>query len=195
MNDIDENEFVDIPEYEGLYQINRKGEVKSLERLVEHSLYGSQHRKELILKSFFDTNGYKKVELLNKAYSLHKLLYKSFIADYDDKYFQIDHIDRDKQNNNLNNLRIVSNRNNCNNKTNNSIFGVGVTMKGNKFKINIQINKKTIHLGIFETPDQAQQKYLEVKKQIEEIEKITRNYTFNRYKKDGEYFIEFFPIL
>jgi len=95
-----------------LYQINRKGEVKSLERYV-------------------DKYGYKKVTLnkLGKKYyfTVHILLYKTFIGDYESEFFKIDHIDRNTLNNCLGNFRLVSNRCNMNNRTDQSNFGIGVT--------------------------------------------------------------------
>ena len=59
---IDDNEFVDIKGYEGLYQINRKGEVKSLERYVKNSS-GERLLKETIIKKFIKKTGYLYVNL------------------------------------------------------------------------------------------------------------------------------------
>lgn len=195
MSEIDDNEFVDIPEYEGYYQINRKGEVKSLERYSECG----RLLKEKILKNNKDNYGYFYIDLRKvnkrKKYRIHCLLYKVFNCYYDCKYFEIDHINRIREDNRLENLRIVTIRNNNNNRIDQSLFGCGVSKMGKKYRAIISINLNSYHLGTFETQEQASQKYLSIKSQIEEIEKITHNYTFNRYKKDGEYFIEFYPIL
>lgn len=189
-----EEEFVDIKGYEGLYQINRLGVVKSLERHREDGAF----LKQRILKKCIDGNDYmyyglhKNNKKVNKK--IHILLFTTFVNEYNKLYYQIDHIDRNKQNNNLNNLRLVSKRNNQNNRTDESIYGIGVTKRSNKYISTIGINKKNIHLGYFSTPQQAHSKYLEVKQQIEEIEKITRSYSFTKTKINGEYFLDFFPI-
>lgn len=198
MSEIDENEneFRDIPNFEGYYQINRLGVVKSLER---YDASGNL-RKEKYLIPNVDKYGYNNITLSKFCkkhyYSIHTLVYRTFVGEYDNKYFQIDHIDKNKQNNCLcTNLRLVSNRNNMNNLIKQSLEGCGVSKKLNKYYSHIHINNKLIHLGTFESQGDAQQKYLSIKSKIEEIEKITRNYDFKRTKIGYEYFIEFFPIL
>lgn len=71
----------------------------------------------------------------------------------------IDHIDRDRSNNKIDNLHIVSHQENNNNK-----FGKGYEKKGNKFQSRIVVNRKRIHLGMFCTEQQARQAYLDAKK-------------------------------
>lgn len=195
MSEIDENEFRDIPNFEGLYQINCLGVVKSLERYDE----AGRLLKEKILKNQLDVGGYYCIKLLKdntrKHSKIHKLLYIVFVGNYDKRYFEIDHIDRNRLNNKLENLRLVSCRNNHNNRTNQSLHGCCVCKFGNKYRTNICINNKLLHFGMFESQEDAHKKYLEIKSQIEEIEKVTHNYTFIRTKISKEYFIEFFPIL
>lgn len=95
-------EWKDIKEYEGLYQISNFGRVKSLEKRA-----GNSKRKEKILKEFKDKNGYIRVILCkNNKTSLkgvHRLIAEAFIPN-PNNYPQINHKDEDKQNNNINNL-------------------------------------------------------------------------------------------
>lgn len=189
-----DNEFIDIPGYEGLYAVNRLGEVKSLTR------YKSNNHivNERILKQVDDNNGYKLVclhkNLKRKNNKIHQLVAITFIYEYNSKYYQIDHINRDRKDNRLINLRIVSIRDNSNNLTMQSKYGCGVRKtKYNKFQAQIQINEKYVHIGLFSSPEQASEKYLQVKSQIEEIEKITRYFSFKRTKINDEYQFEFFP--
>lgn len=92
----------DIKEYEGLYQISNLGNVKSLPKMV-----GFRKRKEKILKTYYDKNGYVKVILCkeNKTrfLSVHRLMAEAFIPN-PNNFPQINHKDENKQNNNLENL-------------------------------------------------------------------------------------------
>lgn len=62
------------------------------------------------------TCGYYKVRLSNnglvKDYMIHQLVYKVFKGDYDKENYIIDHIDGNKLNNDINNLRILTNSEN-----------------------------------------------------------------------------------
>jgi len=100
-----DDEFVDIIGYEGLYQINRKGEVLGLKR-------------NKLLKSKID-GGYSRIRLCDnnerKEYSIHRLLAIQFIPNPDDLP-EIDHIDRNKTNNSLENLRWANHHTNSRNR-------------------------------------------------------------------------------
>jgi hypothetical protein len=72
----------------------------------------------------------------------------------------IDHIDQDKLNNCKSNLREINKSENCHNvsKNNNIITHSkykGVTFSANKYRASITYNKKTIHLGSFESEEDA----------------------------------------
>ena len=192
-------EFRDIVGYEGLYQISNFGRVKSLSRYVK-CRYGSfRLLKEIILIPRLNDRGYLYINLyknhIKKTHKIHQLVVKRFICEYNIKTHVAEHKDNNRLNNKLTNLRIVSQRDNMNNLINQSKYGSGVVKTINsKFISRIEINGKRVHLGIYVDNTKASQKYLEVKQQIEEIEKITRNYDFKRTKRN-EYFIEFFPII
>lgn len=93
----------DIPNYEGLYQISNLGNVKSLHRIANnnHIIH------EKILKPQKNYNGYLIVNLYKnnkmKAKLIHRLVGKTFI-DNPNNYNYINHIDKNKSNNNINNL-------------------------------------------------------------------------------------------
>jgi len=72
---------------------------------------------------------------------------------------QIDHINGDKTDNRLENLRLVSRSENCRNtpiRRNNKTGVMGVVKKGNRWIANIH-NGKQIYLGSFETLEEAAQ--------------------------------------
>jgi hypothetical protein len=93
----------DIPSYEGLYQISNLGNVKSLYRIANnnHIIY------EKILKPQKNYNGYLIVNLYKnnrmKAKLIHRLVGKTFV-DNPNNYNYINQIDKNKSNNNANNL-------------------------------------------------------------------------------------------
>lgn len=90
----------DITGYEGLYQVSNLGRVKSL--------YDGGHKcfRYLILKPSIN-NGYLYVKLtVNgkcKSKAIHRLVAEAFIPN-PDNLEQINHIDENKQNNNIENL-------------------------------------------------------------------------------------------
>lgn len=103
----------DIKGYEGLYQVSNLGRVKSLERIVN---FGNQQRivKEKILSPRDNGNGYKTVCLQSKYFYIHRLVAQTFIPNPDNKP-QVDHIDTNKSNNCVDNLRWATHSENMNN--------------------------------------------------------------------------------
>ena len=60
-------------------------------------------------------SGYVNIKLNGRNYQLHRIIAKHFIENPDDLP-QVDHIDRNKTNNSIENLRWVSNSENCRNR-------------------------------------------------------------------------------
>ena len=74
---------------------------------------------------------------------------------------QIDHIDLNRKNNKINNLRSVTQQQN---NFNNTAKGYYFNSKLNKYQSQISINYKTKFLGRFNTEQEARQAYLDAKK-------------------------------
>jgi hypothetical protein len=106
-------------------------------------------------------NGYYRIQINYKTYLKHRVIAFAFLGlDIDNLIQQIDHIDRDRINNDISNLRIVSSQQN---KFNVGAKGYTWDKKNNKWLAQIKFNKKSIHLGRFDIEDEAQQAYLEAK--------------------------------
>ena len=97
-----ENKFVDILGFEGVYQINRLGVVKTISEKKGGRFYGN------IKKAFVHKRGYTEHKLWGDGKFhhkfLHRLLAEAFIPNPENKP-TVDHIDRNPANNELSNLR------------------------------------------------------------------------------------------
>ena len=113
----------DIQGYEGLYQVSNLGRVKSLGRNIKKPLLKSGYcwQEERILKPYKNRKGYLNVRLCKdsrtKDFQIHRLVAIAFIPNPENKP-QIDHINADKTNNNVNNLRWVTCKENIRNPLN-----------------------------------------------------------------------------
>ena len=112
--------------------------------------------------SFCKSTGYINIKVDNEWYTLHRIAILLATGVYD-KTVQVDHIDHDRGNNRLSNLRVVSRAENMRNQslrnTNKTgVTGVSVryTRKGTKrYTANIMYNYKSIFLGNYDTPEEA----------------------------------------
>lgn len=145
--------FEPLKGYEGLYEINKNGEIKTIKR---------KGTDERILKHCILKSGYKAYSLykngIGKTKTLHRLLAIQFIPNNDNKRC-IDHIDRNRLNNNLDNLRWATHSENSSN----------IEHKGSIFIDKSKINNKeyiyyrVVYKGErkrFKTEEEAEQ-YLE----------------------------------
>jgi len=87
----------DVVGYEGLYQVSDAGRVRSLN-------FNKQKGNVQLLKPQANTHGYLQVNLKRRLYAVARLVAQAFIPPIDGKP-EVDHIDRDKSNNRIENLR------------------------------------------------------------------------------------------
>jgi hypothetical protein len=144
-----EEEWKDIPGYEGLYQVSSFGNVRSLN-------YRRTGKKQ-ILKQRINDKGYYRIDLRKgnnkKQYGAHQLVMMAFENHIPNGVdMVVNHKDNNPLNNHKDNLEIVPQRYNssCHK------IDVGVTeLKNGKYQVNIQINYNSIHLGWFTEKDKA----------------------------------------
>ena len=139
--------------YEGKYAISEDGRVFNLIRGIEMK----QH----------DVGGYMCVKFRvndeTKNYKVHRLVYAAFKGRIIEGLV-IDHIDGNKKNNNITNLRQLPNRENCNlgiqeKRKDKLPRGVRRFKKDNMFGAEIGIEKERYYLGTFKTPEEASDAY------------------------------------
>lgn len=138
-------------------------------------------------------NGYQRIgvnikSLKKKVIQIQQLVAATFL-NYKFGNFPnqvVDHIDSNTSNNNVNNLRVVTQRENMSKeRTIKSGLPTGVcfSKSRNKYISNININKKRIHLGYFNTIEEASNAYknkLEIFKKKKDYErKRIKNRKFN----------------
>ena len=104
------------------------------------------------------TNGYLCILHEGKRFRCHRIVWLLHKGEW--PKHQIDHINRNKLDNRIENLRDVPRRINCANKSNNAKM-IGTTWHPDKrkWKAKIQVNNKSIHLGYFNTQEEAAQRY------------------------------------
>ena len=105
---------------------------------------------------FIGYGGYRSIRIEGKDYRAHRLVWKYHYGK-DPKEF-IDHIDGNKINNNIENLREATNQQilfNTGPSKNNKLGIKGVSKNGNKYVARIEINGKSKYLGMFNTIEEA----------------------------------------
>jgi hypothetical protein len=157
-----------VKDYEGYYEVSSFGRVKSIERigLLRKGIYPVIY-KEKILKNCIDGNGYSIVSLsknnIKKTLKVHHLVSECFLNHVRNGFvIVVDHIDRNKLNNNLNNLQLISQRENTAKKINNSKFGTGITYdkRSKRFMCRLHNNGIREYLGCFKTQIEANNAYI-----------------------------------
>lgn len=168
-----EEVFKDIPGYEGIYQVSDLGTVKSLPReICNHR--GCHISKERILKPSIDIFGYKFVVLFvknkQKTIKVHQLIAMAFLGHKPcGMKIVVDHINGKRDDNNLYNLQLISQRENCHKKRDNyssNYKGIYFHKASNKWLSQIYIKGIKYYLGLFKTELEASEAYQNKLKQI-----------------------------
>ena len=112
----------------------------------------------------YDHNGYLAVELEKKHIRVHRIIWMMVHGEWPEP--MIDHINGNRKDNRLCNLRQVTAKQNMENN-----FGKGAALKGviptksgKKWKSQITHNRKTIYLGTFNSPEYAHEIYCKAAK-------------------------------
>ncbi len=147
--------MIDIKGYEGKYAVDEDGNVWSKN-------YRRTGRTQK-LKPGINTWGYPHVAFFKdgkrKAKTVHRLVAQAYLPDYCEE-LDVDHIDRDKTNNNFSNLRMVTTQQNA---FNTKAKGYYWHKHSQKWMAQIKKGGKSHFLGLFDKEEDAHQAYLDAK--------------------------------
>ena len=163
------SEWKDIIGYEGYYKIRLYDNEFGCEIFSLKS--GACKNRERLLKPNIESRGYYRIELHKdgerKTIKIHRLISIHFIPN-PENLKDVDHIDNNRKNNNINNLRWVTPRQNIQNRKKYQINGENCSSKykgvyffkrDNKWRAQIRINGKRTFLGSFENEEDAAKIY------------------------------------
>lgn len=118
------------------------------------------------------TKGYRRIMYQGKRYKEHVLAWYFYYGTW--PKHQIDHINGIKDDNRISNLRDVSQSKNLYNKQKahkNSTTGfLGVSKSGEKFVARLRVGPRLVHLGTFNTPEEAHLHYMEFKDLVQAMD-------------------------
>lgn len=112
-----------------------------------------------------DKSGYSMITINGKRYLTHRLIYCYFYGDLNND-LKIDHINGNKLDNRIDNLRKVTVQENG---FNSKCKGYSYNKLERKYKAKIVVDGKAIHLGSFDKEDDARQAYLKGKEKYHKI--------------------------
>lgn len=163
----------DIKGFEGIYEISDDREVRTKPKTITQiSRYGKEYQrsfKSKTLKQWIDKEGYLTVDLGIKPYRIHWLYYNTFIGDSTGYY--IDHIDRNRLNNDPSNLRLLNYSDSIKNRTlaykpdiqdltnKKQKLKYSAFPKGRPFQLRFSENGVRKTIGYYRTYEEAENKY------------------------------------
>ena len=107
------------------------------------------------------SNGYRSVGCNDRHYREHRVVWLLVHGEWPQRF--IDHIDGDRGNNRIENLRLCTLSENNQNRPDGSVVGASKNKKTGKWAAMIKVQNRRTWLGIFDTKEEAIKAYLEAK--------------------------------
>lgn len=161
----------DIPNYEGYYQASDKGRVRSLDRMVTTKHGVERFYKGRIKKGTVNNKGYKIYSLningVHRTFQGSQLVAMTFLGHEPDGHeLVVDHINGDRSDDRLENLRVVSHRANVStcfrsdrDSFSSEYAGVCWSEGASKWRTQIKHNGGDVYLGLYNTEVEASNAY------------------------------------
>ena len=128
----------------------------------------TRHYRDIWRRGTLHNYGYYSISYNKKAYKVHRLILQAFKG-YNK--LEVDHINGDKGDNRLDNLRYVTRRTNQGNRKchrEGKMVGYYYDKTRNKYRAKIKIGYKNKMLGQFNTPEEANLAYIKAYEEIEQ---------------------------
>jgi hypothetical protein len=141
----------------------RNYEASNLGRIISKNK-GGEYR---LLNQHLDVSGYFTVGLIDnngklRSRKVHQIVAVCFLDHIPNGHsLVVDHINNVKSDNRVENLQLISARKNSTKDKSNPFTGVTLDRNSNRYRARIHINGRRVHLGMFDTPEEAHGKYLE----------------------------------
>ncbi len=196
-------EWRDVPGYEDRYQVSDLGRVKSLPKKV----FGGKVwyiTVIKILKQLVISRGYLVVQLYkndaNRKYRTHQLVAMTFLNHMPMQNKKVvDHIDNVSFNNKLENLQIITQKENASKDKSKKHGGNYIYKENERYRLRMKINGKQKCFGYFDTGDLAKTfcdfifEKIKNNESIDEYVKVNKNkYYKNIRPEKGKYRPDFF---
>lgn len=132
---------------------------------------GSPRKIGKVVGGRLDVHGYRVCCVNYRAYKQHRVVWLWWYGKW--PVDQIDHVNGDRSDNRIANLRQATNALNAQNKrtcqTNNTttgLLGACLDRKAGKYKASIGTERKQVWLGYFDTKEEAHEAYLDAKRRL-----------------------------
>lgn len=155
---------INTEEVKNTFRLN-KGKLEKVNRNFKDGRY------TVVVNKNNSAEGYCQVMCNKKTILYHNILWILSTGEDIPEGYEIDHINGNKIDNRLENLRLVTHRINQQNRKehrNGNLCGSWLQKKTNKYKALIQIGNNKIHLGYFDTAEEAHEVYCIACKHTEE---------------------------
>lgn len=143
--------------FEGRYEISDDDRVRAKMKTFDNR---TMPPKEISVR--VDKEGYKRCALDGKEHRIHRIKYEAFVSEIPEGMV-VDHIDRNRLNNDISNLRLIDCRGNLGNRTlpyRPSILYIEKRPK--PFLLRFSENGKRKNIGYYNTYEEAENKYREL---------------------------------
>lgn len=195
IENLDGEVWKEIPSLQGYYEASNMGRIKSKERLITTPKGKSYIKPQQLLSPNNNGNGYFTVMLTVDGKSFRKYIHRLVVEAFtgNDVCESVDHINGDKSNNNIENLKCCTARENNieyqkRNKTK-SCRSVGVSFYSGigKYGASIKIEKNNYTLGTYSTEKEASEAYQKALYDWETLKQKPREVKKLGKREKGEY--------
>lgn len=169
MENLENEIWKDVKGFEGIYKVSSLGRLMSVERKVFLPTRGIYRILQSKILRFYESKfGYycivlQKEKTLFRA-RVHRLVAEAFLDKKCKSHTTVNHINKNRKDNRLENLEWCSQRENVTHgdKTNNKTSkytGVRWLKRDSKWRVDIRIDKKLIYLGTYFNEEEARDVY------------------------------------